>query len=197
MSQNPNDLRALCPFDFLIQGNVSGISETDERNCNLNSRWEMISYTRQEFWERFNREYLTTLQQKFKWNRISDNITTNRLVILKDSKLPLMKWEMGRIINTILGSDNLVRVVDVKTKSGIKRRAITEISPLPVKHNEHENENYSNTIQKIEDSEHDQKSKLLKRNKFTKERNKIPNKNICNLIVFTFLLMLILPVLGK
>ena len=27
LSDNPNDMKALCPFDFLIHGNVSGLSD--------------------------------------------------------------------------------------------------------------------------------------------------------------------------
>ncbi|GFV93816.1 hypothetical protein TNCV_367151 [Trichonephila clavipes] len=50
----------------------------------------------------------------------------NQLVLLKDPNTKPLDWPMGRILEVFLGSDGLVRVVNVKTSTGILKRAITK-----------------------------------------------------------------------
>ncbi|CAD7085361.1 unnamed protein product [Hermetia illucens] len=52
------------------------------------------------------------------------------LVLIKDENAPPLKWQIGRIVKTIQGSDGRCRVADVKTSSGIFRRAIHKLCPL-------------------------------------------------------------------
>ena len=65
-----------------------------------------------------------------------DCITKNSYLFLKDRNLPSLKGDLERIHSVIRGNDNLIRVVDVRTQNGIKRRAISEISPFPLVHDE-------------------------------------------------------------
>ncbi|GFX63381.1 mariner Mos1 transposase [Trichonephila clavipes] len=50
----------------------------------------------------------------------------NQLVLLKDPNTKPLDWPMGRILEVFPGSDGLVRVVNVKTSTGILKRAITK-----------------------------------------------------------------------
>ena len=52
------------------------------------------------------------------------------MVIIKEDNVPVMQWPLGRILKTYQGNDGKVRVVDLKTASGISRRAITRLAPL-------------------------------------------------------------------
>ncbi|GFW66135.1 histone-lysine N-methyltransferase SETMAR [Trichonephila clavipes] len=56
----------------------------------------------------------------------------NQLVLLKDPNTKPLDWPMGRILEVFPGSDGLVRVVNVKTSTGILKRAITKVVPLPI-----------------------------------------------------------------
>ncbi|GFS99651.1 hypothetical protein TNCV_1972191 [Trichonephila clavipes] len=51
---------------------------------------------------------------RHKWQFEKENVTPNSTVILKDENLPPCKWTMGRILETVKGSDGMVRVVKVK-----------------------------------------------------------------------------------
>ncbi|GFW98015.1 hypothetical protein TNCV_1806661 [Trichonephila clavipes] len=50
----------------------------------------------------------------------------------QDPNTKPLDWPMGRILEVFPGSDGLVRVVNVKTSTGILKRAITKVVPLPI-----------------------------------------------------------------
>lgn len=49
----------------------------------LLKRWERVSKIRQEFWDRWSSEYLTTLQQRSKWLKVSNNVKLGDVVVVK------------------------------------------------------------------------------------------------------------------
>lgn len=51
---------------------------------------------------------------------------------MKDDNLPPQYWKMGKVENTYVGADNLVRVADVRTKNGTIKRPIHKLAPLPI-----------------------------------------------------------------
>ena len=59
MSNNPNDLHPLTPFDFLIQDQFSSLIEELISNnpFELEKRWKIIESIRKEFWNRWSNEY--------------------------------------------------------------------------------------------------------------------------------------------
>ncbi|GFS56092.1 hypothetical protein TNCV_1650341 [Trichonephila clavipes] len=57
----------------------------------------------------------------------------NQLVLLRDNNKKPLDWPMGRILEVIVpGSDGLVREVNVKTTTGILKRVIIKVVPLPI-----------------------------------------------------------------
>ena len=59
------------------------------------------------------------------------NVQVNDIVVrLQEDALVPCKWPLGQVIEVHKGKDNLVRVVTVKTKSGIYKRPITKIAML-------------------------------------------------------------------
>uniref|UniRef100_T1GMU0 DUF5641 domain-containing protein n=1 Tax=Megaselia scalaris TaxID=36166 RepID=T1GMU0_MEGSC len=50
----------------------------------------------------------------------------SKMVLIFNKGALAKQWELGRIVKAINGDDGFVRVVDVKTEGGIKRRAITQ-----------------------------------------------------------------------
>ncbi|CAG7727780.1 unnamed protein product [Allacma fusca] len=89
----------------------------------------------QHFWKRWHREYLHTLQQRPKWATTTENVKTGTMVLIKDDRLPPMKWKLGRILETHPGKDGLVRVVTVKIEEGELKRPIVQICPFPLPEN--------------------------------------------------------------
>ncbi|XP_055910713.1 uncharacterized protein LOC129945078 [Eupeodes corollae] len=101
-----------------------------DAKINTLSRWQYTQRLQQEFWRRWQREYLHQLQQRTKWTLKKRNMELNDLVLVLDNNLPPSKWLMGRVINLFPGADGLIRVVEIRTKSGVMRRDITKLALL-------------------------------------------------------------------
>ncbi|GFW35767.1 integrase catalytic domain-containing protein [Trichonephila clavipes] len=132
LSSDPNDLNPLTPGHFLTNCAISSFPEPYTASDSLfyHSRWKLIQSLRDKFWNRWSTEYLTHLQTRAKWSVQNPNLMENQLVLLKDPNTKPLDWPMGRILEVFPGSDGLVRVVNVKTSTGILKRAITKVVPV-------------------------------------------------------------------
>lgn len=127
------DLDALTPAHFLIGRPTTQIPTEDFREIKISrlSRWQMIHKINQQFWKRWSLEYLTTLQQRNKWNQDQPNINIDSIVVIKEDNLPPSKWLLGRVVQLHPGPDKKVRVVTLKTVMGITKRPIQKLCLLP------------------------------------------------------------------
>ncbi|XP_024886772.1 uncharacterized protein LOC112464165, partial [Temnothorax curvispinosus] len=82
------------------------------------------------------RKSVQVLRQRTKWQQSCANLAKDELVIVRNELLPPTKWELGRIQKLYPDQDGRVRVVDVKTVSGIYKRPITKLCRLPISLNE-------------------------------------------------------------
>lgn len=134
LSDDPNDGEALTPGHLLIGSSI--ISVPDQKfECNQLShlsRYQRVSFLKQQFWELWQRDYLHLLQQKSKWFKSSPNISKDQLVLVHEDNTPPQLWLLGRITNTFPGNDGRTRVVEIKTKKGIIKRPIQKVAPLPL-----------------------------------------------------------------
>ncbi|XP_011860375.1 PREDICTED: uncharacterized protein LOC105557675 [Vollenhovia emeryi] len=128
------DLQPLTPGHFLIGGPLVALPEIDVTEVPINrlDRWQTVQRLAQDFWKRWSREYLTSLQGRSKWTREQTNLSTDDVVMIQDSNAPPLKWKLGKIIETHKGSDGRVRVVTLKTANGICKRSITKLCKLPL-----------------------------------------------------------------
>lgn len=134
LSNDPNEVDALTPGHFLIGDALLSLPEWDFSDTKINrlDRWQHLQQMSQHFWRRWSIEYLQALQQREKWFTPQRNVQNGDIVIMKDSRLPPLKWQLGRIIDVKPGTDGVVRVVSVKTKDGIYLRPVVKVCPLPV-----------------------------------------------------------------
>ena len=65
------------------------------------------------------------------------------MVIIKEDNVQALQSPLGRITKIYKGDDGAVRVVDVRTSSGIWKRPIHRLAPLPVEHEEENNDTAS------------------------------------------------------
>ncbi|KAJ8717872.1 hypothetical protein PYW07_005802 [Mythimna separata] len=91
-----------------------------------------IEQLRQHFWTRWSKEYVAELQQRTKWRSCKDGLTLDSLVVIKEDNLPPLKWKLGRVVAVYPGTDGIARVADIRTSTGVVRRAFNRICPLPV-----------------------------------------------------------------
>jgi len=85
----------------------------------------------QHLWKKWSRDYLHQLQQCHKWPTESNNIQRGTVVLKKDIHTPPLQWKLGVIEGVHYGGDELVRVADVRARSGVFRRAVHQLYPLP------------------------------------------------------------------
>ena len=71
MPVDPSDLVPLTPAHFLIGRPLYTIADPDLKDISESklSHWQLIQKIQQHFWERWNKEYISELQQRNKWTK--------------------------------------------------------------------------------------------------------------------------------
>lgn len=132
MSEDPDDLEILTSGHFLIGRSLLSIPESSclDLRDHVLQRWKYLQKLSQTFWNRWSEEYLVTLQNRNKWFFKGRKIQVGDLVLLKEDLIHPLRWRRGRIIETMVGKDSVVRVVKVKTMTGILTRDIRNVCLL-------------------------------------------------------------------
>jgi hypothetical protein len=86
-----------------------GNFQTKERYSK--KRWRRIQHLANEFWARWRKEFLHSLQERSKWNRPRRNIHTGDIVLLMDEGEIRNRWKLARVVETYADEANLVRSV--------------------------------------------------------------------------------------
>jgi hypothetical protein len=100
-------------------------------------RWRKVQHLANEFWLRWKKEYLQSLQTRQKWQSKRRNIQVDDIVILQDQDLARGQWKLARVESTITDNDGLVRRVKLLigdphlSKQG-KRRAKATFLERPI-----------------------------------------------------------------
>lgn len=134
LDETVDTLNPLTPGHFLIGEPLIGIPDSRYNQISVNqlSRWQLIQRQTDDFWRRWQSEYLHTLQQRHKWQEVVPSPCVGDVVIIKDEELPPAKWLLGKIKTLHPGTDNLVRVVSVQCKGdNILKRPLSKLILLP------------------------------------------------------------------
>ena len=135
LSSDPNDLTVITPGHFLIGDSITNMPEHNLLNVPSGqlSSWQQIQQIKQHFWNRWYKEYLHELTVRKRWHKgYTHNIYVGTIVTIRDDNLPPMRWSLGRVITTIPGKDEIIRVVIVKTAKGQYNLSVKRLSPLPI-----------------------------------------------------------------
>ncbi|XP_078495131.1 uncharacterized protein LOC144749905 [Ciona intestinalis] len=62
-------------------------------------RWRRVQYLANEFWVRWRKEFIQSLQKRNKWQRRMPNIAVDDIVLLNDDHAPRSKWRLARVLN--------------------------------------------------------------------------------------------------
>ncbi|XP_058817668.1 uncharacterized protein LOC131680977 [Topomyia yanbarensis] len=133
MSDDPNDLQPLTPAHFLVGESLQAVPDPDLTVVPMNrlTQWQLTQQRLQNFWKRWRREYLCQLQGRTKRWKPAVRIEIGKLVVIQDDNQPPMRWKMGRIVQTHPGDDGTVRVVTLKTATGMLTRPVEKLCLLP------------------------------------------------------------------
>ncbi|XP_074031549.1 uncharacterized protein [Leptinotarsa decemlineata] len=134
MSADVDDLNTLTPGHFLTMKPVSSLPLPDYSDVPLNrlTRWQLLQRLHRDFWHRWHKEYLHTLQQRGRWFNGGTSPRIGTLVLIKTDNLPPCKWSLGRISKLHFGDDQVARVATIKTTHGTLKRPLVKLCPLPL-----------------------------------------------------------------
>ncbi|XP_018368312.1 PREDICTED: uncharacterized protein LOC108764524 [Trachymyrmex cornetzi] len=136
LTNAPEELDALTPGHFLIGTSFMALPEQSVLDVPQNriNRYQLLTHIQQSFWKRWSREYVTQLQQRSKWKFAvrNDELQLGKLAIIRDETSPPFRWRLGRICELHAGNDGLIRVMSLKTTTGIIQRSLPKICILPI-----------------------------------------------------------------
>jgi len=130
VSDDPKDLNALTPNHLLLlrTGTTMPPGVFSKEDNYSRRRWRQVQHLSNVFWSRWTREYLSSLQQRQKWNKPQRNLAVNDIVLLLDENTPRSVWPLGRVLEVYSNQrDELVRSAKVKTRSTELVRPIDKI----------------------------------------------------------------------
>ena len=131
-SDDANDFRALTPGHFLIGAPLNALPDKqyDISKPNPQKRWQLVQCLTNHFWTRWRQEYLTTLQQRKKWQNEERNLAKGDLVLMTDENTRPLNWPLARVTKIFTGNDDQVRVVEIKTRDKFYVRPTVKLIPL-------------------------------------------------------------------
>ena len=133
LTDNVEEIEVLTPGHFLIGRPLLSFPDISHRieHRPLNNRWVLAQKMIRDFWVKWKNSYLSSLTSRSKWKNKTENFKLGDIVTVKEETSPL-SWSLGRIVKLYPGNDNMVRVVDLKTKSGISKRSVNNLIPINV-----------------------------------------------------------------
>jgi hypothetical protein len=131
-SANDDGIEVLTPGHFLIGKPTTALPDPQisYKSISVLRRWHLCQCLIRHFWQRWENEYLSSINKYNKWKYPSRNVAPGDVVILQESGIAPTKWPLGRVLETHPGQDNLVRVVTLKTAQGVYKRPISKIAVL-------------------------------------------------------------------
>lgn len=113
---DPNSLEPITPNHFLTMKSTIALpppGKFTREDLYARKRWRHVQYLAEQFWSRWRKEYLSNISVRQRWHTPRRNLLVGDIVIVKDSDLPRHKWSLGRVVETTIDSDGLVRRVRV------------------------------------------------------------------------------------
>ena len=94
-------------------------------------RWRRVQHLANEFWIRWKKEYLLTLQKRHKWSKVRRDMRIGDIVIIKDDELvPRNKWQLARVVDIFPSADGYVRNVKLALADETLDRDGKRIKPM-------------------------------------------------------------------
>jgi hypothetical protein len=128
-SEDANDSTAITPAHLLLQrpAMVLPPGEFDQETTVTRKKWKQTQILANHFWNRWIKEYLTTLHLRQKWLKPQRNVRVGDLVLLSDKNIPRGLWPVAIVTKVFYGQDKKIRTVELRTKDSVYVRPIVKI----------------------------------------------------------------------
>ena len=94
-----------------------GVFQSADMYCKR--RWRRVQHLANEFWIRWRKEYMLTLQERQKWNRPRRNSKVGDIVLIReDGKVSRNQWQLARVVEVNESADGYVRSVKLLVADG-------------------------------------------------------------------------------
>ncbi|XP_071944703.1 uncharacterized protein [Antedon mediterranea] len=120
VSTDPDAPTILTPSMLLTQKpntNCAPLGHFDA-NTSYTSQWRHVQSLANSFWKRWKQDYISNLQRRPKWQDTKQSIKKGDIVLLKDKQAHRNEWQIARVVKAFLGTDGLVRHVELTTQKG-------------------------------------------------------------------------------
>ena len=134
MYDDLDSLDVLTPGHFLTGTSLFAVPKSvdPKETVFISDKWKQVIFRMSKFWDKWQKEYLHTLQTRNKWIRPEVDVAVGDLVMLRTPGTRSVAWPLARVIEVYPGRDDKVRVVRVKTSSSEFVRPITQLCVIPL-----------------------------------------------------------------
>ncbi|XP_063829328.1 uncharacterized protein LOC135078710 [Ostrinia nubilalis] len=134
VSVEPGSMETLTPNHFLIgsSSNMPQIGAFDNSDLFLRKQWRISQRLADMFWSRWLKEVLPDLLPRNKWNQEQKPLQVGDLVLIVETNGPRNIWPKGLIEEVCPGRDGRVRVVKIRTVSGVLTRSANRVARIPL-----------------------------------------------------------------
>ena len=97
---DPMSLRPLTPNHILTMKSTVILPPPGNfvrEDMYLRKKWRRVQYMLNQFWTRWRKEFLQTLQSRPKWVAPKRNLEIENIIIVRDENIPRNQWSLGRI----------------------------------------------------------------------------------------------------
>ena len=130
-SNDANGLQPLTPNQVLRRATADVPQGPFKEARTQRKRFAHVQSLVQQFWSRFQREYLQLLVRRAKWKQRERQFTIGDIVLMVDENVNRGKWNLAPVIKVFPGKDAVIRNVKLKTKLGEYSTSVQKCCPNP------------------------------------------------------------------
>ena len=148
VSEDPRDLQALCPQDFLVgKIETSPFLVNDKIKSNLKTRWRLLQNVTLQLWNEFMSRYIRHLHVRNKWPKVENPLVEGQVVLVLEPPVQKGHWPLGVIEKVFTAPDGQVRKIQVRSPyySTILRNC-TAVAPLAEVELQHQNPDHNQAM---------------------------------------------------
>ena len=135
-SSDPEDLGSLTPNNLLNRPSISHRPASTTQTTVPKELFKYVQKLSNLFWDLWIKRYLPSLMSRSKWRQKQRDFRVGDVVLIAEPNVARGKWHMGTVSEVHPSRDQMVRVVQVKTKDGVYTRPIHRLCLLESVDNE-------------------------------------------------------------